>query len=514
MVSRPPVAAPARARSRRLWLLLGLDLLVLLLLTSCYLFGDESTWIRVQNVGDEDASFSVELFNAGGGLIGEHVCPSRECPALAPGAAFTIPFEDVSSFPEGVLGSAVVTSSQPVIVLMASDIDRGERRFQSGGDTLSTGSSGGHLYLPVVLRKAGPGADWNGRFALQNVSDDVVACATLVYIDRGDEIAWDPYDPTPPLPAARPAACPNGGLAIQPGASVFRDPSNLLPPAPFAGAVRIDLHTNAAGIPGAAQTVVATAGVWNDNSLHFGSYRALNDDELGHAVLLPLIEREADGVSSTQFQIQNRDPNLPARVTIRFHGLDYSQDPPRPVDMEHTITVQGTALCAQAEPNADCLAPGDDLPVGFRGWAVLGSSQPIGVVVSRLTFTPDTLGTYRGVPVEQAATKLYLPLVVKNARSPDRTGVRSFIRIQVADGGSARVTISYRGEGVSGRNVEVEMTVSGAQTIMTDVASLLPRGFVGSAVVESDRPIVAVAEVTTGDFVGDSSIMYNAVPGT
>ena len=513
MVPGWPAPASAALRPCPRWLLFALELAALLLLASCYTFGDETSWVRIQNMGQEDASFSIEFLSEDGELLGEHVCPSRECPALAPGAGLTIPFQGVSSFPEEVLGSAVVTSDQPLIVLMVSDVERDEGRFQSAGDTLSTASSGGHLYLPFMVRRSGPEEDWNGRFVVQNVSDDVAACATLVYIDESGEVAWDPYDPARPPPERSPD-CPDGGLAIPPGASVFRDPVSLAAPPPFRGAVRVDLHTNSAGIPGAAQSVVATAGLWNDDSLHFGSYRALTENELGRTVLLPLVERDADGSWSTEFQVENRDPRRPATVTLRIEGLDYSIDPPEPVVRESMVTVRGSELCVQDDPRADCLDAGEELPEGFRGYALLSSDEPLAVTVSRTASEEDAMGIYRGVALQEAATRLYLPLVVKNAEAPDRTGERSLIRVQVADGGDASVTLRYLEDGVSGSGVEQQIEVSGAATIIPDESPLLADGFAGSAVLESDRPIVAVVELTTGGFTGDTLVMYTAVPGS
>jgi hypothetical protein len=58
-----------------------------------------------------------------------------------------------------------------------------------------------------------------------------------------------------------------------------------------------------------------------------------------------------------------------------------------------------------------------------------------------------------------------------------------------------------------------QVSVSGARTVATDLFPSLPANFVGSAVLESDRPIVAVVDVTTGSFTGDTHIMYNGVPG-
>jgi hypothetical protein len=40
---------------------------------------------------------------------------------------------------------------------------------------------------------------------------------------------------------------------------------------------------------------------------------------------------------------------------------------------------------------------------------------------------------------------------------------------------------------------------------------MLPNGFAGTAIIESDRPIVALANLTTDVFSGDPDLLYNGV---
>jgi hypothetical protein len=41
---------------------------------------------------------------------------------------------------------------------------------------------------------------------------------------------------------------------------------------------------------------------------------------------------------------------------------------------------------------------------------------------------------------------------------------------------------------------------------------MLPDGFAGTAILESDRPIVALANLSTDVFTGDTNLTYNGVP--
>ena len=42
--------------------------------------------------------------------------------------------------------------------------------------------------------------------------------------------------------------------------------------------------------------------------------------------------------------------------------------------------------------------------------------------------------------------------------------------------------------------------------------NVIGNGFAGTAILESDRPIVAIADVYTDVFTGDDDFVYNAIP--
>lgn len=508
-----PESAPRALPSRRRWLLLPAALAILFVLTGCYTIGDESSWLRVQNMGATSASYSIQFANSAGQLAGERACPSSACTALAPGAGMTVAFENASEFPAGVLGSASVGSDQPFAALMVSDVGRGNGRYQAAGDTFATTPTGGALYLPFITKSSGADATWHSRFAVQNVDSGVAACVTILYVggSNGGPIFWEPYNPFQP-PAQRPPGCPNGGFRLPAGSSVFRDIQSMPVPSGFRGDVRVLLHANGQGTPASLQNVVASAGVWNERSLDFASYRAFTAGELGTTMLLPLIERNAAGFWSTRFQIQNPGPD--ATVTLRIDGRDLTRNPPAPFTVERTFNVRGNQLCIQDDPSRDCLASGVNLPSEFQGHATITSTQAIAVVVHRENWANDSYLSYRGVRLGQAATAAFLPLVAKNAPAAGRTGKSAFIRIQVADGSNANVTIRYRGSGGSTSEVSQTLTVPGAGTVTLDVdpSVPLPSGFLGSAIVESNKALVTVVALTTGDAPGDNRLMYNAVP--
>lgn len=457
----------------------------------------------------QPASFTVRFYELNGRLAAERTCPSQACPGLAAFAGVTLSSDDVPGLPAGFLGSIVVASDQPVAVLQGNDVERGGR-FQSSADTMVAGPSSGDRYLPVTALQDGPGRDWNGRFFIQNLSDVVTPCVTLVYSSAATDavVHFDPYDPAFP-PAARNPQCPSGGFPIPTGDSVYRQVATMGVPLPFTGAVRVITHPNAQGVPPSWQPVLISAGIWNENVMHFGSYRAFTEAELGTTVLLPLIERQAGGEWSTDFAIQNRDPAQPAQVTLRFTGTAGGAT----VTKQHTFTLRASKLCFQDAPAADCLAPGDDLPAGFfNGRATITSNRPVGVVVARTSNRSESYANYRGVAAQDASLGIFLPLVNKNSFSAERTGANSWVRIQVANGGTANLTIAYFGPGLPGGMVTSTARITGAGNIIQAWEPGLPNGFVGSAVITSDIPIAAVVNVQAGDFTGDVHFMYTGIP--
>jgi len=49
-------------------------------------------------------------------------------------------------------------------------------------------------------------------------------------------------------------------------------------------------------------------------------------------------------------------------------------------------------------------------------------------------------------------------------------------------------------------------------TVFQYLEAMLPNGFAGTAVLESDKPIVALANLTTDVFFGDPDLLYNGIP--
>jgi hypothetical protein len=476
-------------------------------------FGQENSWVRVQNIGASNANVIVSYYGENGSLLAQDGCPSASCPILGPGQGWTFFTENHPGLPSGYQGSAVVESDQPIVALFAKDVRR-SGAFLIDGNTTTVLAGSSKMYLPLIANRDGPQADWNGRFAVQNLSD-TTACVTLTYLSNytDGEVHWDPYKPGGS--GAKQSGCPNGGRPIPAKGTLFRDPDTFGLPSGFTGSVRIETHKNGQNIPADQQILTATADTYNSVYNPFSSYRAIDDREMSTTVLLPLVDREVGPFNgfSTRFQIENKDPARPAQVTIRFEGFDLNAGGAF-VAKQNTLTVRGARLCFQDRDDyANCLHPGEALPPNWVGTARITSTQPIGVIVSRSTRFGDTFTNYRGFRPEDGSTRVLLPVLNKSfGPVGGNRGWDSWFRILVADGGSANVCIRYKGLDLPGGEAGYCMQVFREATVFQYLEAFLPNGFAGTAILESDRPIVALANIYTDVFTGDTDLLYNAVP--
>ncbi len=480
---------------------------------AAYTFGLENSWIRVQNIGGADATVTVTYYDESGAQVGQDVCPSAGCPALGPGQGWTFFQANNPNIPPGYKGSAVVESDQPIVALQAKDIRR-NGEFMIDGNTTTTAVGSSTMYLPLIANRDGAQNDSMGRFAIQNLSDSVTACVGITYLSNNTdgEIAWDPYQPGTKGP--KQAGCPNGGRPLAPHGTLFRDPDTFGVPPNFTGSVRIQTYKNGQGVMPDKQLLTATADAWNTLYNIFSSYRAFDQREMSRTVLLPLVDREVGPFNgfSTRFQIENQDPASPAQVTMRFEGFDLDNGNAF-VAKQNTLTVRGARLCFQDRDDfANCLAPGDRLPHNFVGTARITSTQPIGIIVSRGTRFGQTFTNYRGVRPEDGSTRVLLPVLNKNyGPYGDRHGWNSWFRVLVADGGAANVRIRYLGLDLPGGEQSYTVQAFREFTVFQFQEPMLPDGFAGTAILESDRPIVALANIYTDVFAGDTDLLYNGI---
>jgi hypothetical protein len=170
-------------------------------------------------------------------------------------------------------------------------------------------------------------------------------------------------------------------------------------------------------------------------------------------------------------------------------------------------------MCFQDRDDAaaNCLKDGERLPSNFVGTARINSTEPLAVVVDRGTFLNETFTNYRGIRPQDGANRVLLPVLNKNyGPSGFAAGWNSWFRVMVADGGSANVTVRYYGLDLPGGTVSYTRRVDREFTVF-QFNEALPDGFAGTAIIEADRPIVALANLYTDVFAGDPDLLFNGI---
>jgi hypothetical protein len=139
------------------------------------------------------------------------------------------------------------------------------------------------------------------------------------------------------------------------------------------------------------------------------------------------------------------------------------------------------------------------------------STSPIAVVVQRRD-ADGSLDNYRGLTTEAASRQVMLPVVNKNyGPFGDSSGWNSSLRVLTFDGSTAHVRVIYFSKEFPKGRVYGPVSVEGQATLRQWDDAGLPDGWVGSAIVVSDQPVVVVANLETSVFSGDRVLMYGGV---
>lgn len=466
--------------------------------------GDENSWIRIQNVGTEPATVELDFYNNQGALVASDVCPKAgSCDALRAGFGWSFFQQTLSGLGTSYRGSAYITSDQPFTALLARDVLRTDGEFQIAGDTLRLGPGAPRHVLPWVVNSVG----YVSRIVVENTSDSAPTCAQIVYYDSGrtSPTLVDPQTPS--------SLCPSGGYYLQPRASWVRDESTLPVAFGFDGSAVIVAQPAATG--GSASTAQLQAVVDTRARLDAGlsTYRSIASTETSRVVLLPLVDRnhsEGQSTYSTRFRIMSDQPGIPNDVTLLFSGrTDSGQE----FEVEHTLTVFGNRTCDQRSTgSAACLPDGVSLPDKFSGTVRMQSVEPVAVVAQRLS-TDGSLADYRGFTAEEASRQVVLPVVNKNyGPFGGARGWNSWFRVLTFDGSTANVYVVYYSKAFpDGLRPPAPTVVRGQQTFRQWENRQLPDGWVGSAVIVADRPVVVVGNLESDVFKGDPVMLYNGV---
>jgi hypothetical protein len=176
-------------------------------------------------------------------------------------------------------------------------------------------------------------------------------------------------------------------------------------------------------------------------------------------------------------QVQNL-ASTNAEVTITWYNPDGT------VAAEATDTIPANGSITYAPLDQFTTVP----PTGFPGLAVISSSEQVAAIVNLVS--PDISLSFGGaayIGVGSGARSVSLPLLFKNFG-----GFNTFFYIQNVSATRANVTITYRGQGITGTVQETAaIEPNTVRRFDQNANSQLPSNFFGSAIIESDQDIAA-----------------------
>jgi hypothetical protein len=212
----------------------------------------------------------------------------------------------------------------------------------------------------------------------------------------------------------------------------------------------------------------------------------------------------AGGGWNTRFFLSPLEPALPAALTL-VYCCD-SRLPGPGGSLERKLTVNGWWIVDAAQEAG--------LPDGFEGSMNVVSDQAVAVVGTWgwTLGAVDGFAAYAGVPQAEASTAVWVPLIFRDFGYKGPTGGargwNSWLRIQVTDGGTASIKVTYYGSNLPHGSASFGQTVIGAKFLYPQDDALLPAGFEGAAVIVSDKPIAVVAGVSSDAYLGDTDAMF------
>lgn len=224
----------------------------------------------------------------------------------------------------------------------------------------------------------------------------------------------------------------------------------------------------------------------------------------GNDVIVPLATKQYYGQTSL-VSIQNTDPSAQATVEVQLFKTGESS----PTKTVQLSIEPGTSITLDLGKSEHFM----DIPQGFLGSMRVTSGTQI-AVQSFIDFENSKMAVYafEGVPAEQAAEKLYVPLFRR-----DYYGTTGISVVNPGDS-PVDVTVNYQGtlEACAGQSYQETGTIAAGSSLVFyqgDAASPLPSNCAGAATVEATggNIMAIVNDAVFGSGGTETSAAYNAV---
>lgn len=342
-------------------------------------------------------------------------------------------------------------------------------------------------YLPWVpsgemLNGQGP---WHGKLSFQNLSDD--SCAMLIYVGRPG--SWTQ----------------TAQLSLTPGATRSVSASSLAVPSPGAP-VRLE-----AFCPIVASLKMVTPDAnqipWSDGANVVTGYTGVSATDLQVATqtessgwFLPIVQTNSDW--NSLIRVASLSEDQPVDVEINLYPSENDQGPSGlALTVEETLGVGETLTLDVLEELGT---------TGWVGYAQVRATGPVGVLAYRLKPGAAMALTNLAAPADigNASSRFVLnaPLLF-SAYNSWNTG----INIANVSNDWADVTVRYFETG-NGQVREEQLTLlPRSMRYLYTPGTVEQDGFVGSAVIESDAPVVAAIDEVKYQSLDGLSYMASAV---
>jgi hypothetical protein len=416
----------------------------------------------IQNLGSRPAIVMIRFVNPDGSEAGKKTFYN----VPAGGSAYFHPARHALDggipLPAGWWGTAIVSADQPVaaVTTVANDLSGPLYASDAYGGAVEPSPI---LFAPLVRIQRG---SWNTRIVVQNAGDapanvrirfvsgrTVVAAQTISDLPAGASAIVDRYE--------------------HPALSHFNGSAVITGTAPLV--VTVDEYRTRGGL--------------------LISYTGLPLSKAGTTLYMPGY-LNAYGPWTTDFTLVNTS-NIPAFVRIRFTNNQI---------LYCTVPANGNLyLNPAAGVYGGCA--GGPLASNFHGAATVSASQPI-VIAYRITNAlgpGDQALAYTAVHPADTGTKMAVPLIQNQYGEGKWT---TAFAVQVIGGGTARLSLTYKGN----------LGTFTWRGLITDFRAFnpasdghVPAGFLGSALILSDKPLAVVGSRSSPIQPGDAAAGFPGV---
>jgi hypothetical protein len=420
--------------------------------------------ISIANLTSNEATVSITFYPQGGGAEVEYVSPD---PLPADGS---LKFFPLGMLDDGFVGSAVVSSSEPVAAIV--------NQLTTGGGGSYEGAAEGSLEatLPIIMRGNG---GYNTTFTVQNTGS----------VDADVDITF--------TPATYGNADTDGPFTIGPGRSMTFDQS---------GDTELGTRFVGSAAVSSSQPVVVAVNQVNPTAKVVLSYRGFSQGS--PTASLPTIQSNNSGYF-TGVAVKNVG-SLCTDITVSFGPNIVGTFAPTPEEQ--------TNVCAGESVNFNQW--GGQWTERYVGSATVTNSegQDVVVNVNQVGFNAPSQGSaYSAFNPEQATQTIIIPTLMTN----NGGYVTAFLVQNVAgDGSTADFTVTFSTSlGSYTPVVETASGVADGEGVnfrqfagqWTDPSMNNGARWVGSAVVECTQRCVAVVNQLSTSPTADTLLTYTGI---